>query len=345
MEGHNMQAAVSRSLQTARAFALIAGLVSLSGCGSIEVALGLRMRLDKVPVSSVTATLSPDPGLAPGQSGRLILTASTADGKTYVTAGAGHGKVLFDSYTLTSTVAQVSKKGKVSLSADPRASEGLIPHVHVSVIGHPEVVADLDVPVRYDVAFAGHFPGGAGLDGRNGLDGMAGSSGSTGSSDPNNPSAGGSGGNGTDGENGADGGPGQPGQAVQVWITLRAGSPPLLQVRAASKNLQQLFLVDPNGGSLLIDANGGAGGSGGRGGRGGPGGSGGSGSPPGFNGTSGQDGRNGWDGTPGAAGKIQVSIDPSAQPYLDRFRFANKSGNGVAGPPPVITVAPVSALW
>jgi hypothetical protein len=345
MEGHNVQAPVRCSRQAAWAFTLISALMALSGCGSIEVALGLRMRLDKVPVSSVTATLSPDPGLAPGQSGRLILAASTADGKTYVTAGAGHGKVLFDSYTLTSTVAHVSKKGKVSLPADPRVSEGLIPHVHVSVIGHPEVVADLDVPVRYDVAFAGHFPGRAGLDGRNGFDGMAGSSGSSGSSDPNNPSAGGSGGNGTDGENGTDGDSGQPGQSVQVWITLRAGSQPLLQVRAASKDLQQLFLIDPKGGSLLIDANGGAGGSGGRGGRGGPGGSGGSGSPPGFNGTSGQDGRNGWDGAPGAAGKIQVSIDPSAQAYLDHFTFANKSGNGIAGAPPVITVAPMSALW
>jgi hypothetical protein len=324
---------------------LVAGLLSLGGCGSIEVALGLRMRLDKIPVSAVTAALSPDPGLAPGQSGRLILVASTDDGKSYVTAGAGHGKVLFDSYSLTSTVAQVSKKGKVSLSADPRMSEGLSPHVHVTVIGHPEVVADLDVPVRYDVAFAGHFPGRAGLDGRNGLDGMAGSSGSSGSSDPNNPSAGGSGGNGGDGENGTDGDPGQPGQSVQVWITLRAGSQPLLQVRAASKALQQLFLVDPKGGSLLIDANGGAGGSGGRGGRGGPGGNGGSGSPPGFSGSSGQDGHNGWDGAPGAAGKIQVSIDPSAQPYLDHFTFANKTGNGVAGAPPVITVAPVGALW
>ncbi len=342
---HFTRAPLNRGARAMCMLALIGGLLELGGCGSIEVALGLRMRLDKIPVTSVSASLSPDPGLAPGQSGRLILIASTADGKEYVSAGAGHGKVLLDSYTLTATIAQVSKRGKVTLSADPRVSEGLIPHVHAIVNGHSDVVADLDIPVRYDIAFAGHFSGHAGLDGLNGLDGQMGSSGSDGSTDPNNPSAGGNGGNGGDGEDGKDGGSGQPGQSVHVWITLRAGSQPLLQVRAASKSLQQLFLIDPKGGSLLIDANGGAGGSGGRGGTGGQGGSGGVGSPPGFSGSRGQDGRNGWDGTPGAAGKIQVSIDPAAQPYLDHFTFVNKSGGGVAGVPAAITVEPVSALW
>jgi len=49
----------------------------------------------------------------------------------------------------------------------------------------------------------------------------------------------------------------------------------MLQVRAASKTQTQLFLVDPNGGSLTINASGGAGGAGGSGGRGGRGGFGG----------------------------------------------------------------------
>jgi hypothetical protein len=40
------------------------GLGALSGCASIEVGLGLRMRLDKVPVTAISATLSPDPGLS-----------------------------------------------------------------------------------------------------------------------------------------------------------------------------------------------------------------------------------------------------------------------------------------
>jgi hypothetical protein len=46
------------------------GLAAIGGCASIEVGLGLRMRLDKVPVTAISATLSPDPGLSPGKSGR-----------------------------------------------------------------------------------------------------------------------------------------------------------------------------------------------------------------------------------------------------------------------------------
>ena len=53
---------------------------SLCGCGSLGVFLGLRTRLDKIPITTLSATLSPNPLLAPGQSGRLIITASAADG-------------------------------------------------------------------------------------------------------------------------------------------------------------------------------------------------------------------------------------------------------------------------
>src|ERR1700674_303366 len=78
-------------------------LDALIGCSSIEVGLGLRMRLDKVPVTAISATLSPDPGLSPVKSGRLIITATTSDARQLVTVGAGRGKVLFDSFTLTAT--------------------------------------------------------------------------------------------------------------------------------------------------------------------------------------------------------------------------------------------------
>lgn len=266
-------------------------------------------------------------------------------GGRFVTAGAGHGKVLFDSFNLVGTFVQVSKKGKVSLPADPRVSEGATPQVRITVNGHPDLIAELDIPVRYDIPFAGHFSGRAGLDGANGLDGQSGGSGSAGSIDPGNRSPGGDGGNGSDGDNGKDGDPGQPGQSVHVWITLRAGPHPLLQVRAASTDHEQLFLIDPNGGTLAIDANGGKGGSGGAGGRGGSGGSGGIGTPSGSTGRSGQDGRRGWDGRGGAAGKILVSVDPSAQPFLDHFTFACKSGDGAPGAPPIVQMAPVGPLW
>src|SRR6202035_4651003 len=107
---------------------------------SIEAALGFRMRLDKVPVTALSASLSPGPGLSPGKSGRLVITATTTDGKQFVTVGPGHGKVLFDSFTFNATVATVNKKGKVSLPADPRLSEGVVPHIRILVIGQPDVV-------------------------------------------------------------------------------------------------------------------------------------------------------------------------------------------------------------
>jgi hypothetical protein len=324
---------------------MILGMAGLAGCSSIEVGLGLRMRLDKVPVTAVSATLSPDPGLSPGKSGRLIITATTSDAKQLVTAGAGHGKVLIDSFAFTPTTVTVSKKGVVSLPADPRVSEGATPHILISVVGHPDVTTDLSIPVRYDVAFVANFSGKRGLKGIDGSDGLAGSSGMDGSSDLTNPSAGGRGGDGTNGEDGRDGDFGEPGQAVHVWMTLKGGDRPLLQVRAASKTHTQLFLIDPNGGSLTVNASGGAGGAGGSGGRGGQGGSGGNGFPPGFSGQSGRDGSDGHPGADGAAGTILVSVDAQAQPYLNKLQLINKTGGGVPGPKPEIRVEAVAPIW
>jgi len=322
---------------------------ALGGCSAIEVGLGLRMRLDKVPVTDVSATLSPDPGLAPGKSGRLIITATTNDAKQLVTVGAGHGKVLFDSFTFTAATVAVSKKGVVSLPADPRVSEGATPHILIAVVGHPDVTTDLSIPIRYDVAFVGNFAGKPGSKGIDGSNGLAGSSGSDGSVDISNPSAGpsggGPGGNGTNGEDGRDGDPGQPGEAVHVWITLKGGDHPLLQVRAVSKTRARFFLVDPMGGSLTVNASGGAGGAGGSGGRGGQGGTGGNGFPPGFSGQNGRDGFDGHAGADGAAGTIVVSVDSQAQPYLDKLQLINKSGGGVPGPKPEIRVEAVAPIW
>jgi hypothetical protein len=324
-------------------------LDALVGCTSIEVGLGLRMRLDKVPVTAISATLSPDPGLSPGKSGRLIITATTSDAKQLVTVGAGRGKVLFDSFTFTATTVTVNKKGVVSLSADPRVSEGASPQIHVAVVGHPDVTADLNIPIRYDVAFAANFAGKPGFKGLDGLDGRAGSSGSDGSVDISNPSAGpsagGQGGDGTDGEDGRDGDPGQPGEAVHVWMTLKGGDHPMLQVRAASKTHTQLFLIDPSGGGLTVNASGGAGGAGGSGGRGGRGGSGGSGFPQGFSGQNGRDGSNGHAGSDGAAGTIIVAVDSQAQPYLSTLQLINENGNGAPGPKPEIRIETVPPIW
>jgi hypothetical protein len=83
--------------------------------------LGLRTRLDKLPVTSISASLvsksnaQPVTSLAPGHSAQLVVVANTADGKQLVTAGAGHGKVLLDSFVFTPALLQIDSHGKVSL--------------------------------------------------------------------------------------------------------------------------------------------------------------------------------------------------------------------------------------
>ena len=162
----------------------------------------------------------------------------------------------------------------------------------------------------------------------NGSDGMDGASGSMGSMDPNNPSAGGNGGNGTDGSNGQDGGPGGDAPPVQVRLALRTGNHPLIQVSVSAIGKQKLYLVDPQGGSLTVKADGG------------PGGSGGMGTPSGSNGTSGSDGRNGYDGSPGRGGSITVTYDPQVKPFLAAIHLSNNGGS-----PPVFKEEPVAPLW
>jgi hypothetical protein len=333
-------------------------LASLAGCSAVAQFLGLRVRLDKIPVTSLSASLvdkrgAPVVALGPGQSARLVLTAGAQDGKQYVSVGAGHGKVAFNNYTIESTIATVSKRGTVSLSSDPRVSEDKVAHLHIVPVAHPGVATDLDIPVHYDIAFAVDFSsadGMQGMDGTAGFDGMAGSDGTPAMTDPvtgviGTPGPGGNGsagGNGGDGSNGQDG---SPGQSVHVWVRIESATKPLLQVKVIGGTRQSLYLIDPNGGSLKIAANGGRGGRGGQGGRGGRGGSGGSGFPPGMSGLDGHAGSDGRSGSGGAAGTIAISVDPAAQPFLKCISWSNHSGDGAAGPSPTITVEPVAPLW
>ena len=99
-----------------------------------------------------------------------------------------------------------------------------------------------------------------------------------------------------------------------------------MSVRALGK--RKLYLVDPQGGSLSVQADGGPGGSGGRGGRGGR------------DGSNGLDGRSGFDGQPGKGGSIKVTFDPQAPPYLSAIHLSSRYG-----PAPVFNTCPVAPLW
>jgi hypothetical protein len=319
----------------------LAALLLLSGCRAIQVKLSIRVPLNTLQVSAMEASLSGNPAIAPGGKSPLIVTLTAANGKSWKTEGAGHGKIMWSDLAVVASVVAVDKKGNVSLAHDPRKSDGKTGHITVTAPSQPGLRAELDIPLRYNVRFVANYSGARGADGMNGSDGQDGMSGSDGSIDANNPSAGGNGGNGSDGSDGQDGSSGGDAPNVQVWLTVQPGNPTLLQAGVlAAGHKERFYLIDPQGGTLTVEADGGSGGSGGRGGRGGRGGSGGNGIPPGSSGLDGHDGRNGFDGSSGRGGSITVTYDPGAQPYLATLHLSNQGG-----PKPVFTETPVAPLW
>jgi len=320
-------------------FCMTAALAA-AGCSALKVGLGARVRLEKTAVTTMTAKLATGTGIAPGRRAALVVALIRPDGKVLLTEGKGGGKVMWNDLNVVATVVEVNDKGILYLGDDPRVSEGKTGHVTITAPSHPDLRAELDIPIRYDDAFVANFSGSPGSGGMSGMDGMAGSTGSMGSTDPNNPSPGGNGGNGSDGSDGKDGSPGGNAPNVLVRLTLRAGDHLMLEVSVTAENQEKLFLVDPQGGSLTVKADGGRGGSGGRGGRGGQAGSGGVGSPNGSSGLAGHDGRNGWDGSAGKGGSIRVAYDPEAKPYLSVIHLSNWNG-----PKPTFDEQPVALMW
>lgn len=319
----------------------LVALLALSGCTSMKVRLGWKVYLAKIPVKSIEASLPKGPGIAPGAKSPLVVVVTQPNGKVLRTEGKGGGKVLWKDLQVTANVVAANKKGVLSLPSDPRISDGKLGHVTITVPSHPDVsAAELDIPVRYNYKFSSNFSGSSGFSGMNGTDGSDGMSGSPGSTDPDHPSAGGNGSDGSNGSDGHDGGRGGDAPPVQIRVALRSGSQPLLQFSVSAAGQEKLYLVDPQGGSLTVVADGGSGGSGGKGGRGGRGGSGGIGTPNGSSGRDGSDGRNGWDGPQGKGGSITVSYDPHAKAFLGTIHLSNRNG-----PPPVFKEEPMAPLW
>jgi hypothetical protein len=315
-------------------------LLVASGCAAVQVRLGMRTYLDKIPVTSMEVKLAQGAAIAPGEKLPLVVSFTDPNGKVWVTEGEGRGKILWKDLTLTPTVVTANKKGIVSLPSDPRISDGKVAHVAITAPSHPDLHSEIDIPVRYDYNYSFYISGSSGSSGMNGSDGMDGSSGSMGSIDPNNPSPGGNGSDGSNGSDGQDGGSGWDAPPTQVRVAIRPGPHPLLQVGASATGYDRLYLIDPNGGLLTVTSEGGRGGSGGKGGRGGRGGSGGSGIPNGSSGSDGLSGRDGSNGSPGRAGSITVTYDPQAKPFLSIIRLSNSGG-----PRPIFKEQPVGPLW
>jgi hypothetical protein len=319
----------------------LGSLIALGGCSTVQVKLGWRVSLAKIPVTSMEASQYKHPGIGPGEKSSLVATFTEPNGTVLATEGKGKGKVLWSDLSVTATVVSVSKKGVLTLPRDPRVSDGKTGHVAITVPSQPSLHAELDIPLRYNYSFASAFSGSSGSSGLNGTDGIDGSSGLPGSIDLDNPSPGGNGSSGTNGTNGGDGGAGGDGPAVQVRVALRPGSQPLLQVGVSSAgHKERFYLVDPQGGSLTVSSDGGSGGSGGKGGRGGRGGSGGIGTPNGSNGSDGSSGSDGSTGSSGNGGSIAVTYDPQVKPFLAAIRLSNQGG-----PKPVFNQQAMPPLW
>lgn len=315
-------------------------LFGLGGCTALQVKLGMKVYLAQTPAASIDVRLPKGPAIAPGQKSPLVVAVTEPDGKVLLTEGQGAGKVMWKDLQVAATVVSVNKKGIIALRHDPRASDGKVGHVVVTVPSHPDLRAELDIPFRYDIAYSSNFSGLPGSPGFDGSNGISGTSGSSGSIDPNNPSPGGDGGDGTDGSNGDDGGAGGNAPPVDVRVTVQPGDHPLLQASVSALGKTRFYLIDPQGGSLTVHADGGPGGTGGRGGRGGSGGAGGIGTPSGNSGRSGLDGHDGSNGPAGRGGKITVTYDSAVAPYLDKIRLSYCNG-----PPPVFDKEPVPQLW
>ena len=331
---------IKRFCQGLSASLVLVSLLASNGCAAVQVKLGMKTWLDKIPVTSMEAKLAKGTAIAPGEKLPLVVSFTDSASKVWVTEGEGQGKILWKDITVTSTVVTVNKKGIVSLPADPRISDGKTAHVAITVSSHPDMHSEIDIPIRYDYNYSFYISGSSGSSGMDGTNGMDGSSGSMGSLDPDHPSAGGSGSDGTNGADGSDGGVGWDAPPTQVRVALRPGPHPLLQVEASAAGKDKFYLIDPNGGFLKVRSEGGPGGSGGKGGRGGRGGSGGIGSPNGSSGRDGLNGRDGSDGSSGRGGRITVTYDPQAKPFLGVIRLSNPGG-----PSPVFKEQPVGPLW
>src|SRR5260221_4200558 len=73
----------------------LASVLALNGCAAVEVRLGWKVHLDKIPVTSIEASLLKGPEIAPGDKSPLVVVVTGPDGKRFQTDGEVLGKVLW----------------------------------------------------------------------------------------------------------------------------------------------------------------------------------------------------------------------------------------------------------
>ncbi len=321
-----------RALRATLPLALL--LLLAPGCETFQSAFGGKLDLKGKPVQRLEAEVRGGSTLCPGAATPLVVTAILDDGTRLVSKGAGGGKLAWDSFQFQTTGAvTVSREGQLTLDPDPQRLTAEPLGVRIAALAPSGAAVEVPLSARYDCAFTADFSGRPGRDGDDGGSGVSGAHGEDARAREQAlvPRRNGQGGAGVPGSNGGTGEPGQSADNVEVEVSL-AGSAerPLLQVLARGESGGRLhrFLVDPQGGTLTIRANGGKGGNGGRGGRGGDGGRGGNNIYTSTGGDGGNGGFGGDGGNGGNGGRIRVHLTPEASRYQHLLRFENRGGLG-----------------
>ncbi len=249
--------------------ALIPAVV-LAGCTQMKIDTGMRMNVATLPLNQMKVHLAKPQGVAPGQKASLIVTFAGPNGQTWSTEGAGRGAIMWEDLTITSTVVACNNDGTVSLSDDPRLSDGKIGHVVVTLAFNQALRAETDIPVRYDVKYYANF---------NGSDRLTG----------NAPS-------------------------VLVRLVMHPGDRRMIEAAVQpAGDKEKFYLIDPDGGSLSVSADGGCI----------------------VRDCTDRSGR-----AFGRAGAITVIYDPSVAPYLSVVQLSN-----LGGPEPVFISQRLDPLW
>jgi hypothetical protein len=280
--------------------------------------------------SSLEIKYPETPNIALGQKIPIGIVAMTDKGKEFKTPGFLAPGLLKTAEWADFTIAVTGgtfSEGAVTISSNLSEIKNYEVKITASSVKNPEVKTELIIKLNFKGTTVAAFDGVYGKGGRQGAMGAKGPNAVTSSDQAGAAGMGGPGG---------QGGNGGPGQNIEVYAKLQFDArlnKEMLYVLVKSKTSgqQQLFLVDPDGGKIIVTANGGEGGSGGYGGQGGAGGddtyrtS----STNGGQGGSGGNGGNGGDG-----GTIVAFMDPGTDKLgADVIKFSNEGGvSGQSGP-------------
>ena len=311
----------------------LVGLFTLSGCAplaSLGGLVGVKSSLKAKNVTDLSVEIDGDFTICPGGGAPIVITATVDDREELATRATG-GDVGWRNYEIE-VVGGVFREASVFVHPDPRITWGEPAIIRVTPVHHPELATEFEVPVSYGCHYVANFSGSSGQSGQPGTSGASGAYGKSESSSGSYAAPGQDGGDGGHGSHGGDGQSGQDGDDVEVLVDRtthpRTGAH-LVRVltRSLTTDHVELFVIDPEGGSLTVASRGGNGGSGGTGGFGGSGGTGGTGAPAG-NGGNGGDGGDGGDGADGGdGGRVEVLIHPSAK-RLFELTVDNAGGMG-----------------